>query len=103
MSMSNTASVSLESLLEVDCWGSNTTVGNTVNIYTPTPISQQNMTRIQGTTETLSDISELSSILQSEQPTDNRVSELSSIIQSEQLADNNDLLEKVKEKVGLRV
>ena len=61
------------------------------------------MTRIQGTTETLSDISELSSILQSEQPTDNRVSELSSIIQSEQLADNSDLLEKVKEKVGLRV
>ena len=49
MSRSKIESVSLESLLEVDCWGSNTTVGNTVNIYTSTPLGQQNMTRIQGT------------------------------------------------------
>ena len=35
---------SRESLLEVGYWG-NTTVGNTANIYTLTPIGRQNRTR----------------------------------------------------------
>ena len=86
--------MSLESLLEVNCWDSNTMVGNTVNIYTSTPIGQQSRTRIQGTTETPSDISNKFH--------PSSVSELSSVLLSEQPVDYSDPLERVKEKAGLK-